>query len=254
MLPSVERHFLVNLVADDREIRLLHDRSDLFHLAPGEHDSGGIAGGVQDEDTRLRPDRAAQQANVRPEPGRRRKRGDDRDAVGETDDRRIAHPVGSGNDDLIPRVEYRTERIEYRLLRPGGNQDLVRREMQVIVRGEFVDDRADELRGSLVRCVMREVGLDRPEGGLLDMRRCREVGFPGRQADDVHAGFLQEAGFLREEERLRLLQVSDFCGEVTHRRLQSPTFLRSRRRTPGGTKSETSPPRRPTSLTIVEFR
>jgi len=95
VLPPVEYHFLVYLVADDREIRFLHHRRNLLHLAPGEHDPVGLHGVFR---MRTRVFGRSRGADGEHPAGTRLlpQKGGSGDAVCQPDDRGVAHPVGAG--------------------------------------------------------------------------------------------------------------------------------------------------------------
>src|SRR5690348_7014288 len=82
--------------------------------------------------------------------------------------RRVAHPVGREDDDLIAVVQQRLEGVVQRVLGPHGHQHLIRREGELVVTLELGADSLAQLGDARGGCVLREARLQAVDGRLLD--------------------------------------------------------------------------------------
>ena len=122
----------------------------------------------------------------------------DGNAVGELHRFGIGGPVRRGQDDLVAGVEQRLERVVDRVLPAVGHDDLARFDHVARVAGGLRRDRGAQLgepgRGRVL--VVARVGT-RSGGRVDDVRRRREVGLAGTEADDVLARGLQRLRLAR---------------------------------------------------------
>ena len=119
----------------------------------------------------------------------------DRHAAGQLDRLGVGGPVRGRHDDLVAGVQQGREGVVDGLLAAVGDQYLVRRDRHAGVAQRLVRDRLLQLRqpaGRRVLVVLRV--LSRLDRRLDDVRRGREVGLSGAEADHRPAGRLERLG------------------------------------------------------------
>ena len=108
----------------------------------------------------------------------------------------VGRPEGGEHDDLVARVAQHGEGIRNGLLAAVGDQHLLRRHREVGIAqglgGQRLAQGRDPARRGVPVVGRIAAGLD---GGLDDVRRCREVGLARPESDHMLAGRLQRLGF-----------------------------------------------------------
>ena len=98
-----------------------------------------------------------------------------------------AHPVGNGQDHLVAVVDKYLDGVKQRQLAAGGKDGLVDRVVRAEVAGVPLHNRLAHVRNARHHGVAGEVGLDRGNGGVLDVPRSGEVRLAGPEIHQVDA-------------------------------------------------------------------
>ena len=116
-------------------------------------------------------------------------------SAGQRDRLGVGGPVGGEDDDLVAGVAQHGEGVGHGLLAAVGHQHLLGRHREVRVAqglgGDGLAQGRDPARRGVAVVGRVAAGLD---GGLDDVRGCREVRLAGPESDDVLAGRLQRLG------------------------------------------------------------
>lgn len=144
--------------------------------------------------SRVRGDRRLELFGGDLEAGVHKGRHDDGCGIGDQDHVRIRHPIGRGDDDLIPGIEQGQAEVEEALLGATGDQDLLGRVVQCVVTLEFLDDRLLQAGRAVDGRILGEAALDRVHRRRLDVFRGVEIRLSGAQPDHVLAAGLERCG------------------------------------------------------------
>ncbi len=85
-----------------------------------------------------------------------------------------------------------------RLARPGGHDDLIRSYGDVVVTHKLLAERISQLRYARARGISGMPAPDRIDGGITDMRRCREVRLTESEIDAVCACRFEHLAYARD--------------------------------------------------------
>ena len=179
---------LVHVVGAHDDARVLQEhvgkRTPLGARVRG---AGRIAGGVDEQQARLRRDRRLQLPRHELVALRCGADGRHGQAVGQQHHVGVAHPVWCGNDGFITRVEHGHAEVVDSLLGARAHQNLVALVADLIVALELRDDRVLELDDAVDVRVTREAFADRLDTRVGNVRGRIEVRFAGAEPDDVFA-------------------------------------------------------------------
>ena len=210
--PAVVDELVVDLVGNDGEILLDRDVGEAAEFSGGVDDARGVAWGAEQEHPRLGRDGSPQglraELEVLLDPCLQK----NRLCPGEFDEFRVAHPVGRGNDHLIPLVEHRGEHVVEGVLGAVGDHDLRRRDGETCAAAVVVGHGLFELRDASGRGVFRLPGANRLLRGPADMGGRGEVGLAHGEVDDVDPGGGHRGGAGGHRQRGRRLEGPHAAG------------------------------------------
>ena len=122
---ALVKELAVDLVREHGDPARGGERGNALELAPVEHASGRILGGVDDDEARALRHAPLEQVEVEAEAARLEQRDGDGHAADEVDDRLVDRESGVRVDDLVPLADERQDREEHDRLRAGRHDDLV---------------------------------------------------------------------------------------------------------------------------------
>ena len=192
---TVVGEVLVDFVAHDEDALFHADVADGLDFVRGIDAAGGIAGRIQDEQSRLGRDGGKKLGGRDFELGLVRGGQDHRRGAGELDHLRVTQPVGGRDDDLVAFLAGGDDDVEAGVLAAAGDDDLRRLVVEAVLALELVGDGLAQLGDAAAGRVFGEAGGERGSGGVLDVLGGVEVRFAGAKADDVFAGGLHGFGF-----------------------------------------------------------
>ena len=185
---------VVNLVGNDENALLHGPGRDGVELVPGIVATRRVGRAVHDQAARARGARRLELFHADEKIVLRLRVDEDRHAVGQLNQRRVADPIWRRDYDLITRIEKNLEKIEEALLAAVGDHHVLHAGLHPVKGAEVPGHGSAQLGNARNRGVAGEALLHGHTGGLTDMLGSAEVRLADGQADDLPAGGAQ---FLR---------------------------------------------------------
>jgi len=194
-LEAIVDEFFVDFVGEDDEVGVLDDDvGEGLEFFGGVGVSGGVGGGVEDEDLGLGGDGGLELMGGDFEGIFFLADDDFVDAAGEFDLFGVGDPVGGEEDGFVAGVEYGHEGHVEAVFSAGAGGDVFGLVGEVIFIVELFSDGGLEVREAGRGGVLGLALVEGDFGGVFDEGWCIEVGFAGAEADDVDAGFFHGVG------------------------------------------------------------
>ncbi len=173
-------------------VRQFHDGLEPVGLGDR---TGGVAGGVQDDGHGAGRDPAGDIVGIRLEPLRFAKHIGNGRAVGQADQRGIAHVAGFGIQHLVAGVHDGKQRVQDGGLGARGHRNLRRIHTHTLTAMLVLGDGFPQFGNALGQHIVGFALLHGPVGGLHNVLGCGKVGLAHLQVDDLHAPGPQSLGF-----------------------------------------------------------
>ena len=187
MRGAVVEDVLVDFVTENVEVAALRDGCDIVEFLLGQHSPGGVAGGTDHDQFGLLTDVFFQLLGADTEVVGGWEGDVYGDAAVQPHHRRIGHPGGVEDHDLVAFIERGGQRCVDGPFASGRDHQLVGQSPHVVLALQFGADCVQQLRFAEGGRVVGVAGCDGVEGCLLDMFGCIEIGFAAGQVDNVQA-------------------------------------------------------------------
>ena len=198
---------LVDFVSENKQVVvLLDDLGQSLQLILAIDAAGRIAGRAEDEQTRLRRNGGLQLLGRHLEVLFETSLHNDGIATSQQHHLGIAHPVRSGNNDLIARIDQCHDGVADALLGTVRNQNLGRGVAQVVLALQLAGDGLTQVGIAGNGRILRVVLVDSQLGGLFDVVGGVEVGLADAHVNHVDALCLHFTTLLRHRQRSRRCQ------------------------------------------------
>ena len=165
-----------------------------LQLLPAVNHAGGVAGVVEDQGLGFGSNGGGKLLRSHFKPGPLPRRNHHWLAAHHLDHLQVAHPIGSGQYDLVTRVYHSPQSQIDAVLRPGGHHYLGGLVIQPAVLPHPLADRFLQFRGAGGRGIPGQVGGNGPVRRRLDVSRSIEIRLAGTEADHINAFCLHLLG------------------------------------------------------------
>ena len=198
MLETVINDLVVDLIGNHPDIVLQGHLGQLLQLLPGVRSPRGIAGIVENQGPGLGGDGLLQLLGGELEAVLLQGLHNDRGGLGNIDLGRIGHPVGRGNDHLVPGLKKDHGDVVEGVLGPTGDDNLLFGILQAIVPGQLISHGLAQLIGARHGSVFGKALLQGLDGSLFYVLGGIEIRLPCTEPHHIHTLGLEGLGFGRD--------------------------------------------------------
>ena len=177
---------LIALVRKNVDFALRRQLADLKEFRGRDHGAGRIARGVEDDEFRPLCDMPLNQVTADGKILFGRGFNNNRFSAAQVDYLGKGHPVRSGNDYLVVRIDQCQNRVKDRMLAPDGRDHFFSFSLYAEVLAISTQDRIAQLSHADRRSVAGEICVDGPLGSFLDILRRIEVRLSRSKIHDLH--------------------------------------------------------------------